>query len=242
MRRFLVVFVVAITFEGMAWGQSQTVYKLRREVDLIAGFWSADYLKDHDTKNWCMPSTAEKKISGTLALSNDGVTFTPNKGASACTIQYKDIVSLSRGNAGSPSATGPPVTIAASLGAILTGVLKSTVAKTNASGKVTTTSVTTSSLALTGALAAAAVIAGIIWYRGGLKENFIAITYDTNDTENAPSGCQTVSQVNQKPAPLFHKGNLMIFQLKSRADYWETSTILSAATGCEFASITAENK
>jgi len=279
MRRFLVVFVVAITFEGMARGQNQPVYKLPGKVIYLAGFWNNKYLT---TPSWCMQDPGKKKVKVEVILMNEGLMLKPADSTSGCCVYilYDDIVGLSRGNIGTP-AVGPIVTTATGLGSLLAGVLKSTVTKTQA-GKATT-SITGPWLGATVGLAGAAILFGVLSYRHAKNANYIAISYNENHNSKNRQSCQAENDPpasadlpegasstppqsparvlykgdivifpngRQNPTPqppkpaaqLFYKGNLVILLVTDRNAYWDTSMILSSATGCEFVSEEAEKK
>jgi hypothetical protein len=263
MHRFLLLVVLVAASQSVAVGQSTTgsegVYTLQGKAYYEGGFWSKQSWEGRG--NLCLP-IERKRIR--LVIGNDGLTFndwgSPRSGCLPLTIPYKNIVVLSRGSiVGTWAKVGQYGTIAASLGSLLFGTLKSTREVTDTT--VTTTAVKTTSVprgwqALTLGFAGAAVAAGVIWFKGLGSHNYIAISFDTSKDSTGcqqptsvtaaaggkPSPSETKPADSGKDAPLFHKGNLAMFWLTNRHDYWNISMILSSATGCEFVSEEAEKK
>jgi hypothetical protein len=181
-----------------------------RKVAYIAGFLDS---ASKVPSAWCMPDlTGVKEVAGTLVLAHDHLTFTPDDGRPPCSILYKEIIGLSRGTVPAPNPAGPAVTIGSALGGVLVGTLKSTVTKSATLG------------------------AAWWWYHSSRKVNYLGVTYG----DGGRTGCQAEAGADTKTASTFYKGNLLLFRLANRSDYWNASMVLSAATGCEFVAETAE--
>jgi hypothetical protein len=263
MHRFLLLVILVAASHSVAVAQGtnspEGVYKLQGKARYEGGFWNVQFGKPPDKV--CLP-IERKRIR--LVIGKDDLTFndwdSERKDCMPLKIPYKNIVVLSRGSiVGTWAKVGQYGTVAASLGSLLFGTLKSTREVTDTT--VATTSVKTTSVprgwqALTLGFAGAAVVTGAIWFKGSGSYNYIAISFDpTKDSK----GCQEPASVSAaaggkkdppetrpadsgKDAPLFHKGSLAMFRLTNRHDYWNISMILSSATGCEFVSEEAEKK
>lgn len=264
MRRFCGFLLFACLLQTTVWGQTPPPYNFREKVEIMAVYGSKSYLDPQHS--WCMPADKGKKVKvrGIVELDSDSLKFTQDKDATeSCTIQYKDIVTLSRGDIATPT-PDPTITAATGLGSLLAGVLKGTVTKSEPGGKSTTT-VSGPWLGATIGLAGVAVLFASLSYKHAYKANYIAISYNEMPIHHKLQGCQAEGDLDQsassleqpgkgdpkaatpqeKPGQsptLFYKGNVVVFRLPSRDDYWEASMILSSATGCEFVSEEAEKK
>ncbi len=257
-RHLLLVFFVAASLSAVV-GQSATgsegVYKLRGKAFYVGGYWKDKSSTAADEA----PCRSNKMIPVDLVIGTDALTFKRkgSKGPACCKIRYKNIVVLSRGTPSGPNAKITQfATIATSLGSLLFGQLKPTIEVTDEEANTRTTRVPRRWQALTLSFAGAAVVSGFLWFRGSRSYNYIAVSYDTSkdfagcqERNNAPGGpvgktgsSETKPGNSGKDAPLFHKGNLAMFRLTNRHDYWNISMILSSATGCEFVSEEAEKK
>lgn len=285
MRRLHALLLCGCFLQTTVWGQTPPVYQLRGKVEVIAGYGNKNYLDP--LHGWCMPNIVNGKARGTLTLESDGLTFTNDqkktksstsasptndqsegRGSTSaqneetCKIQYKDIVTLSRGDIATPT-IDPTITAVTGLGSLLAGVLKGTVTNTQPGGKSTTT-VSGPWLGGTIGLAGVAVLFGYLSYKHAYKANYLAISYNEMPTHHELQGCQAEGDSDQgssseqprqgdpkaatlqgkasQSSTLFYRGNVVIFRLPNRKDYWDASMILSAATGCEFVSEEAEKK
>jgi len=228
---------------------NRPVYTLRGVVVYVAGYSNREYLTK--ASDWCTIDPGKNRVKGGIIIGHGGLMFmSTGSKPSGCDlyIPYDEIVGLSRGNIPTPG-IGPVVTATTGLGSLLAGVLKSTVTKTGANGQSTTT-VSGRSLAITIGLASVAALSGFISYQHAKNANYLAISFDESSKDSKPrGGCEVendisgqVSQAGAKTPPPFYKGNLVIFRLTNRNDYWDTSMILTSATGCEFVSEEAEKK
>ena len=272
MRKVTAVVILAFSFSAAARAQgtapNEGVLPLRGQVEYVAGLptldhgtWCMPGIKKGQTVAGTVVLEKDR-----LVFTPEGTNLR------MCGIQYNTIVGLSRGNTSSPGtsqsitiAAGLGSLLVGALKATTTTGTTTTMGTASASTASTqsTTSTTSSSnwtVGLTSVLAGVAVIEAIKWYRGASSANYLTISYDENakgdlgcQAESKPSSgvspppLQVAGQTQQqgagpKPSSLFYKGNVVVFKLADRHDYWNTSIALSAATGCEFVSEEAEKK